>query len=203
MTRQDKRKPDEPTREFDDAPGAEGAAGDPTADVPFEEMSGALPAEPVFTESEVNERVAAATAESKDRHMRVSAEYENFRKRVQREREMWAAEAIERFVADLIQVLDNFDRALAAADSAKRPEAASILEGVRLTEKQLRAVLAKHGVESVDPLGQKFDPRFHEAIQRVPADGVEPGTVTAVFEKGYTIKGRLIRPARVQVAGDS
>jgi molecular chaperone GrpE len=163
------------------------------------EAPAVLPAEPVFTETELNARLDAAAAEARERHLRISAEYENFRKRVQRERELWAAEAIERFVADLIEVLDNFDRALAA----NADEPAAIVEGVRVTQMQLRAVLARHGVECVDPLGAKFDPRFHEAIQRTPAEGREPGTVAAVFEKGYTLKGRLIRAARVQVAGDT
>jgi molecular chaperone GrpE len=161
--------------------------------------SGALPAEPVFTETELNARIEAAVADAKDRHVRVLAEYDNFRKRVQREKEMWAAEAIERFVADLVEVLDNFDRALATKSS----DASTTVEGVRLTEKQLRAVLARHGVECIDPAGSKFDPKFHEAIQRVPSADVPPGSVVTVFEKGYTLKGRLIRPARVQVSGDA
>jgi molecular chaperone GrpE len=202
MTRHDKTKKPEETREFDDSDvGPAIDENSETAEIPQAETS-TLPAEPVFTESELNERIEAAVAEARDRHLRVVAEYENFRKRVQREREMWAAEAVERFVADLLVVADNFDRALQTGEAAAA-KGGAILEGVRLTQKQLLGAMAKHGVEVVDPLAQKFDPRFHEAIQRVAAADRDPGTVTVVFEKGYTIKGRLVRPARVQVAGDA
>ena len=184
---------EQPTKDTDP-----GATQDVGAEPPTEPA--ALPAEPVFTEADLSERVAAATAEAKDRHLRLVAEYDNFRKRVQREREMWAAEAIERFVGDLLPVLDNFDRAL----SAKADDPRASVEGVRLTEKQLRGVLSKNGVETIDPVNAKFDPRFHEAVQRVPAGEKAPaGNVVTVFEKGYTLKGRLLRPARVQVAGDA
>jgi len=157
-------------------------------------------AERAYTQAELTAAVDAAAAESKDRVLRISAEYENFRRRVQKEREQWGAEAIEKFVSDLVGVLDDFDRALLANAGADDP----VSQGIRITEKQLRAALARHGVEAVDPLGAKFDPKFHEAIQRAPASEKSPaGTVVAVYEKGYMLKGKLLRPARVQVAGDS
>ena len=160
----------------------------------------ALPAERLYTEAEVREKLDAAAEDAKDRHLRLVAEYDNFRRRVAREREQWTAEAVERFATDLLAALDDFDRAL----SVKADSAAAVLEGIRLTDKQLRAALGRHGVEGVDPPGAKFDPKLHEAIQRVPAGPNAPaGNVTVVFEKGYTLKGRLLRPARVQVAGDS
>jgi molecular chaperone GrpE len=157
----------------------------------------ATAATPVFTQADVDARVEAATAETRDRHLRLAAEYENFRRRVQREKEQWTSEAVERFATDLLGVLDDFDRALAAAAGATD----AVTEGIRLTEKQLRATLARHGVECVDPVGAPFDPKLHEAIQRVPSGDRAPGTVVQVLAKGYTLKGRLLRPARVQVAG--
>ena len=174
-------------------------------DIPPAETDAAAPPEvpdaaPLHTDAELAAAVEAASAESKDRMLRISAEYENFRRRVQKEREQWGAEAIERFVADLLGVLDDFDRAL----SVKSASAESIVEGVRITEKALCVALSRHGVECVDPAGQKFDPKFHEAIQRVPPTEAAPaGTVAMVFEKGYVLKGKLLRPARVQVAGDA
>jgi molecular chaperone GrpE len=155
--------------------------------------------ERVYTETDVKAAVDAAVAAANDRHLRVVAEYDNFRRRVQKEKEQWASEAIERFAGDLLLVLDDFDRALAV----KTDSAAAVLDGVRLTDKQLRAMLARHGVECIDPAGTKFDPKLHEAIQRVAAGDKQPGTVMAVFEKGYTLKGKLLRPARVQVTGDA
>jgi molecular chaperone GrpE len=154
---------------------------------------------PLFTEAEVEARLAAASADAKDRYLRLAAEYDNFRRRVAREREQWSAEAVERFALDMIEVLDNFDRALAA----KSDDPAAVHEGVRVTEKVLRGALARHGVESIDAAGQMFDPRLHEAVLRAPAADKAQGTVLAVFEKGYTLNGRMLRPARVQVAGGS
>lgn len=150
----------------------------------------------VYTEADVKVLLENAAADAKDRHLRLAAEYENFRRRVQREKEQWTGEAIEKFVTDLLPVLDDFDRALAAGCVDD-----SVLQGIRLTEKNLRAALAKHGVECVDPLGAPFDPKLHEAIQRAPAGEKPAGTVVAVFEKGYVLKGKLLRAARVQVAG--
>jgi molecular chaperone GrpE len=167
----------------------------PTAETDASEAAPLV--ERTYRESEVQAKLDAAEAEAKDRVLRVAAEYENFRRRVQREREQWTSDAIERFAGDLLAVLDDFDRALAA----KGAKGDAIAEGVRLTDKQLRVVLARHGVECVDPIGAKFDPKFHEAIQRVPPGDKTPGTIVAVFEKGYTLGGRLLRPARVQVAG--
>jgi len=155
--------------------------------------------ERVFTQAELQSRLDAAAADAKERHLRLAAEYDNFRRRVQREKEQWSNEAIERFVTDLLPVLDDFDRALVAAGDATTP----VAEGIRLTEKHLRSTLGRHGVETIDPSGGKFDPQVHEAVQRVPPTAEAPaGTVVQVFEKGYALKGRLLRPARVLVASD-
>ncbi len=177
----------------------EPVTGEFEPELPPPEGGGAEP-ERVYTEAEVKARLDDAAVEAKDRHLRLTAEYENFRRRVQREKEQWTGEAIERFATDLLGVLDDFDRALAVTSGS----ADAVTEGIRLTDRQLRAALSRHGVECVDPVGQKFDPKLHEAIQRVPAAADrQPGTVAAVFEKGYTLRGRLLRPARVQVAGDA
>lgn len=185
---------DRPEPNPDDDDTREASAETPDAEAPPAEI-----VERVYSQAELDAAVTAAAEESKDRFLRLAAEYDNFRRRVQREKEQYSAEAIERFAGDLLAVLDDFDRALAA----KTDTAGAAMEGVRLTEKKLRAMLARHGVECVDPAGQKFDPKFHEAVQRVPAGDKAPGTVVAVFEKGYTLNGRLLRPARVQVAGDN
>lgn len=186
------KDPDEPTT-------GEVSAETPDAETPTADGSAAGVIERVYTQTELDDAVAAAAQESKDRFLRLAAEYDNFRRRVQREKEQYSAEAIERFATDLLAVLDDFDRALALTPDAD----GAVIEGLRLTERKLRAMLSRHGIECVDPAGQKFDPKFHEAIQRVPAGDKAPGTVVSVFEKGYTLKGRLLRPARVQVAGEN
>jgi molecular chaperone GrpE len=188
-------RPENPT----DDDTAEASGETPDAETPAAEGRTADVAERVYTQPELDAAVAVAAEESKNRYLRLAAEYDNFRRRVQREKEQYSAEAIERFAADLLSVLDDFDRALAAKSDGADP----VVEGIRLTDKKLRATLSRHGIECVDPAGQKFDPKFHEAVQRVPPGDKAPGTVVAVFEKGYTLKGRLLRPARVQVAGEN
>jgi molecular chaperone GrpE len=199
MQGQDKKPDDDKTSETPDAAAAPPEVDEATQEAPAQEHEN-LPAERLYTEDDVQAKLDEASAEAKERMLRVAAEYENFRRRVQKEREQWTTDALERFVADLLPVLDDFDRALAAPGDAASP----VLEGVRLTDKQLRAALARHGVEAINPSGQKFDPKLHEAIQRAaPSDVAPPGTVVAVYAKGYTLKGKLLRPARVQVSGEA
>lgn len=176
----------EPDRPGDDATAQAGAGA---AD------AGAEP-EQLYTEAQVAGRLAALEAQLGDRYLRLAAEYDNFMRRTAKEREEWTQRAIDAFAADLLPVLDSFDRAqaLGAAD----PAAAA--SGLDVTARQLLAALGKHGVEVVDPAGAPFDPRFHEALLRTPTPSAAPGTVTAVLEKGYTLRGRLLRAARVQVA---
>ena len=160
------------------------------------EGSGPREPERVYTGAELQERLAIQARESDERHLRVLAEYDNYRRRVAREKEQWTEEALERFATELLAVLDSFEKALALRES----DPPAVVAGVELTDRQLRGVLQRFGVEQVDPRGEVFDPRFHEALVRVPSDEQEPGTVVEVFQKGYTLKGRLLRPARVTVA---
>jgi molecular chaperone GrpE len=154
--------------------------------------------ERLYTAKEVRERLDQAHTQFEQRYLRLMAEFENFRKRTARERELWAAEAVSAFAADLLGVLDSFDHAREKSAGAPAP----YVEGIDVTAKQLRSTLRKHGIECVDPLGEPFDPRFHEAFSQVPSGEHEPGTVAVVVEKGYTIEGRLLRAARVVVAAE-
>lgn len=160
----------------------------------------AAPAEPapetLFSEAQVRERMAAQEAQSQERLLRLAAEFDNYRRRTAKEREDWTRRALDAFVTDLLPVLDSFDRAVAA----KATDAAAAASGLEVTERQFRAVLAKHGIAAVDPAGAPFDPRLHEAISREATSAAAPGTVLAVHEKGYTLDGRLLRAARVHVA---
>jgi molecular chaperone GrpE len=106
--------------------------------------------------------------------------------------------ALERFCGDLLSVVDNLERALESAGDDQG--IASLLEGIELTRKGLMDVLVKYGVESVDPMGEPFDPETAQAMSMVEQPDAEPNSVIGVMQKGYTLNGRLLRPAMVMVA---
>jgi len=150
------------------------------------------------------EALRAELAAMKDRALRALADAENTRKRAEREREETRTFAITRFARDLLSVSDNLSRALAAlppdAKAAAADSVKAILDGVDATERELQAVLARHGVKSIEAEGAKFDPNLHQAIAEVPSTEQPPGTVVSVVQSGYTIGERLLRPAMVTIA---
>ena len=149
-------------------------------------------------EPTLEEQVAALEAE-RDEHLndlkRVAAEFENYRKRVARDQEGLVARAHERLVKELLPVLDDLERALAAAEEH---EEAKLEEGVRLVHRELAGALRREGLAEIDTDGQ-FDPHVHEALLSQPSD-VEEGSVIEVVQKGYKLGDRVVRPARVVVA---
>ncbi len=154
-----------------------------------------------MTEAEqqtVEEKLAALEAE-RDEHLndlkRVAAEFENYRKRVLRDQESLVARAHERLVKELLPVLDDLERALAAAEEH---EEAKLEEGVRLVHRELAAALAREGLAEIETNG-KFDPHVHEALLSQPSEA-EEGAVLEVVQKGYRLGDRVLRPARVVVA---
>ena len=134
-------------------------------------------------------------AKFRDRYMRTLADFENFRKRSEREKAEFYKYAMAEVLKDLLPVLDNFDRALDHAE-----EGDDFHKGVLLIYKQLFNVLQKHGVRTIEESGVKFDPNFHEAVVREEDPSVPSHTVTAVLQKGYFLHDRLLRPAMVKVA---
>lgn len=129
--------------------------------------------------------------------LRTQAEMDNVRRRAEREVQMARAYALEKFVDELIPVLDALEHAIKAADAATDVKA--IAEGVHLTERMFVSALEKFGVVRLNPEGQAFDPQLHEAMALVPHPEASPDTVLNVFQKGYQLNGRLVRPARVVV----
>ena len=127
---------------------------------------------------------------------RVAADFDNYRKRVAREQTQILARSGERVVAKLLPVLDDLERAL---DAAEHHEEVKVLEGVRMTKDALAAVLTSEGVEEI-PADGPFDPHVHEALMTQPTEGVEPGHVAHVIQRGYRIGDAVLRPARVVVA---
>ncbi len=146
----------------------------------------------------------AENAELKDQRLRALAELENTRRRAEREKQDASQFAVTRFARDMLTVADNFSRALAACPPEKReaadPQVKGVIEGVEVTERQLLAAMEQHGVKIIDTTDAKFDPNLHQAVAEVPGEGKAPGTIVHVIQTGYTLNGRLLRPAMVTVA---
>jgi len=149
-------------------------------------------------DTEAIRRLEGEVAELKDRHLRLAAEYDNFRKRAARERMELGDRSQAALTVRLLDVLDDLDRLVAGGANAGTTEV--VQEALILIDKKLRKELESAGLEQVDPVGQPFDPSVHEAVAVLPpAEPAQDHTVSATFQVGYRFKGSLIRPARVQV----
>lgn len=146
------------------------------------------------------ERLESELDELRDIHLRKLAEFDNFRKRTERERVEIKRHANEDLVRELLPVLDNFERAL---EHGSESDPGAFHEGVEMIARQLWDTLERQGVEVVDPEGERFSPEFHEAVHRVEDESLEPGTIASVLAKGYVYNGRLVRPAMVGVVADA
>jgi molecular chaperone GrpE len=148
--------------------------------------------------------LAKEAADTKDRLLRTLAEMENLRRRTEREVADARIYGITAFARDILAVADNMDRALKALDAEIREKAEAgvkaLLDGVELTERELLKVMEKHGIARIEPQGQKFDPNLHQAMFELPDPSVPAGTVVKVVQTGYTIGGRVLRPALVAIA---
>ncbi len=140
-------------------------------------------------------RLQAEIADLRDRSVRTLADFDNFRKRAEREREEMRRYALTGFLRELVDALDNLDLALAAGGSAE-----DLKRGVELTRRQFHDLLRRHGVEPVAALGERFDPALHEAVSRHEDPTVDAPRVSGELRRGYRIFDRLLRPAMVQVA---
>jgi molecular chaperone GrpE len=136
--------------------------------------------------------------ELKEALIRSQADLQNVRRRAERDVENAHKYAVEKFVKDLLAVLDSMDRALELAETTEGFDAA-MLEGTQMTHKLLLDTAAKHGVEPINPVGEAFDPQEHQAMSLVESADHEPNTVMAVMQKGYKLEGRVIRAAMVMV----
>jgi len=143
------------------------------------------------------EKVQEASDKNLDLYIRSQAEIDNLKKRYQKERQDLVKFANESLIKQLLPVVDNLEKAIAHSQDEDSIEA--IREGIDLTLKGLTDILQKAGVETVEAVGEQFDPNFHEAVSEMADDGVEPGTVIKDLQKGYTLHQRLIRPSMVIV----
>ncbi len=160
----------------------------------------AAAAESQASDAGAEAQVAAAQAKAKenwDSYLRAVAEMENFRRRTERELDSARKFAVERFAQDLVPVADALEAAIGAASAATQ---GAYLEGVQATLRQLYRAFEKAGIKVIEPAGQPFDPEWHEAMVAQDSRDAAPDTVLSVVQKGYSINGRLLRPARVIVS---
>jgi len=186
-------RPDDALIEVPDAGTDEPGAEDIVRDEADGEADNEAPEAP---EAALAEAEARAT-ENWEKYLRASAETENVRKRAVRDVEHAHKFALERIGKELLAVRDTLELGLESAENAS---VESLLEGSKATLKLLSTIMERFGIETVDPAGEPFDPEFHEAVSMQPSDTVEPGSVVVVLQKGFTLNGRLLRPALVIVA---
>lgn len=161
---------------------------------------GAQPAEVDDLAERIQEAVSAALAEQRDMVLRAQAEVQNMRRRCEADVEKAHKFALEKFSGELLTVVDNLERALNAVTDRSSEQVNALAEGVELTLKSFLEILNKFNVQQVNPVGEPFDPQVHQAITTVVNPNVEPNTVLDVMQKGYTLHGRVIRPAMVVVS---
>jgi molecular chaperone GrpE len=165
---------------------------------------GTAPEQPFEADYEAFMRLAKENEELKDRALRLAAEMENLRRRNTREVQDARAYAIANFARDMLNVSDNLRRAIDAipAEAKESGDAGfkALIDGVDITERAMLSALERHGVKRLEPMGEKFDPNFHQAMFEIPDETVPAGTVVQVVQAGYRIGDRVLRPAMVGVA---
>ncbi len=149
---------------------------------------------------EVPEEVALELKQTQDRLLRLQADFENFRRRANKERLEATQYGHQNLVKDLLGTVDNLERALDHARQSGGGDLESFLQGVELVQRELLAALTKHGVISIEARGEPFDPAVHEAMAQAPDASVAPNTVIDEMQKGYMLRDRLLRPSRVVVS---
>lgn len=180
------------------APGLAGEGEQPSPLTP--ETDSAQEAERLAAEVDT---LQGQIADLTDRLLRAHAEMDNFRKRAEREREETAKYAISKFARDVVTVADNFERAIQAVPAGAAEQDAALkglIEGVSMTEREFLNVLEKNGVRRIVPKGEVFNPHLHQAMMEAQNPDVAPGTIVEVYQAGYVIDDRVLRPAMVVVA---
>jgi molecular chaperone GrpE len=198
VAEQDQKQPENETQEEQVAE----VESSPEAQLETAEEVAAAEASEEAAEPSLEEEVSRLQEDlvtARDAALRAQADAQNVKRRAEQDVEKARKFALERFAGELLPVVDNLERALESAtgdDEVIKP----IAEGVELTLKSFLDVLGKQNIEVVDPQGEPFDPNLHQAMSMVENDEVEPNTVIAVMQKGYTLNGRLVRPAMVMVS---
>ncbi len=209
MSKKDEQKMKEMQQEIDGAEAEETAADEAEAPETAEASESDAAEADAAAEAEAPDEDAAAlkaqveslkaALEEKDNRVkRLQADFENFRRRTSKEREELANVVTQDLLKSMLPILDNFDRAMAA----EQKDNESFQKGVEMIYTQLNETLKNAGLELIDTAGQKFDPNFHQAVMRVENPDLEDDTIAQELQKGYIVKGRVIRPSMVQVVSN-
>ena len=199
LKKKDEEKLEEMQREIDEAELAGEAADDTGEETAEGSHEGTEEAENGADDpAKRAEKLEADLAEKDAQMLRLRADFDNFRRRSAKEREELAAVVTQGILTDMLPLLDNFERALLAEGS----DLDSFRAGVSMIYKQMQEALAKNGLEVIDTEGKKFDPNFHQAVMRVQDPEKEDDTIEQELQKGYMVKGRVIRPSMVQVVSN-
>ena len=200
MKKKDEHKLEEMQQEIDEAEAAQEDAAEGSEEEAPEEAAAA--------DAAMQEEIEALKGqvdglnkdlqEKKDRLLRLQADFDNFRRRSAKEREEISAVVTQNFCKDMLPLLDNFERAMAA----ETKDVEAFQKGVEMIFTQFQEILKKNGLEHIEAVGQKFDPNFHQAVMRVEDPEKEDDTVAQELQKGYMVKGRVIRPSMVQVVSN-
>lgn len=150
--------------------------------------------------TEVNlDKCQQEIAEWRDRSMRINADFENYKKRTERDKEQWIKIAQSNVIHDLLAIVDDFDRALTTAHTHESAANNVLVQGFELTKKSMDKLLAKYDVKEIKE-NTVFNPEFHEAVMSVESPNHKSGDIVSVLQKGYSLKGQVLRPAKVSVA---
>ena len=173
-----------------------------TTETPEVEEPEAVEAEPVEEgeEAAAPETEADAEPDWKDLAHRYAAEADNARKQTAQRVQKATRDGMKRVASELLPALDDFERALAAAEAEEGDQEHHLTKGIRLVQEQLLAALRRTGIEPFSPQGETFDPHLHEAVATTPVDGAESGTVVEVYQAGYRLGDEVLRAAKVVVA---
>lgn len=204
LKKKDEQKLDEMQQEINEAEAAD--TDEVAADAPTESQeqandetaktADAAPSE-VDLQAELD-KLTAEVKEKSDKALRLQADFENFRRRTSKEKEELAAVVTQGVMKDMLPLLDNFERAMASETT----DVEAFQKGVEMIFTQFQEVLKKNGLERIETEGKKFDPNFHQAVMRVQNDELEDDDIAQELQKGYMVKGRVIRPSMVQVVAN-
>ena len=149
------------------------------------------------------ENLKAELSAKDDRFLRLQADFDNYRKRMAREKSELSTVIEQAFLKDLLPLLDNLSRASTAAENADNADVETLRKGIEMIKQETVAVMGKHGLEPIDTLGKPFDPNYHQAVGTIKDDTKQDGLIAAEFQRGYIARGRVIRPSMVQVVNNS
>lgn len=195
MKKKDEQKFDEMKQEIEETEAVDTAEGENDTEAQPADEAQENPADAM--QQKIDE-LTAGLKEKEERALRLQADFENFRRRTSKEKEELSAVIKQEILKDMLPLLDNFERAMAA----ETKDAEAFQKGVDMIYTQLQEVMKKNGLEPIETEGQKFDPNFHQAVMRVQNEDLEDDDIAQELQKGYMVEGRVIRPSMVQVVAN-